>query len=1155
MPFAQPLTPTQHTNVRSAGVHHDQYLLVCPETQVFRAPITQTTFEDEFATIEIGTAEVGTIADALEGFTVYVSATTAIADAYWTGYVRSSSSGSILNINQTSAALTTGDYVIVTKDVRAWAKLIRYDGSTFYRNYNVTFRRLLPVISGLQTAYVGVLAGGVATFAFSPTATATDADATTAFIWTWKVDGGTITVGSTNSREVEVVYDTAGHHMPRVTVTDSNGNSLWFSFHVFVVPADYSSVARIEFDGASIAADAETGWTATLTSDIGDITDIPDGAFVAVWQPSNGEQIVGDIAFAGRLRSESVAYTYDPQSGEIASTSFEAWGVASQMEALMALRLAAYDESSPAAWQDIESLTPWRFVIFFLTEHTTIANTHSIGIDDATATYRCQSQETGDATTLPSLRQILQGVRAGLEFAQAGEIRVSPINWLQSDTTRDAQDTIADLTLADIEVDSQGGALYSVERQYGTVVGRVIAGGAVFNTSTGSIQVFKAFTPATVYSESGEVQTLNGQILTADATNTEAYTELGQIAADYYAAAQPVTLLTVNLPAVYDFIQPSRSRWVTFDLPANGHRGRAYTTADRWTCESVSISQNMETGRRTLQATFRLETQGGGYQGLVIVPPDETGYSQDVMPVAPTYPNLPELPDISQPDPANPSPAGLPPFTPEDVAVAQETVPPGEAIQQAQRGGGYGVVWSADAIWLARYINSTDQPTYTDITPAGLSKSISHVQIDPFGSGGWLLAADANSADLYRSRGLGSLAWVKTESQANYKMVRAAGIEDTLYAYTPRGQTGQIGNYDFNISLNDFSLIRGTWEAYDGGVRQVTWSQDVFEGGTGVIIQKDFASPIDQITRVEFSFYIDIGGYAADAGILTRPINLSLGGYANLWNYSRTDTTNLGSGEHTLVWTGLATNVTNIYARVLSHTYDFGISPKNRTAIIRSITFEGTIGDASFSYSTDFGAGLGGRQLIGLEIAQDYAGFDTSGSKIYAGYSETVATASAGGTPSDLAGTDLAGSYPKAIWAYDDDKLLLASADFVSSESLWKVESGSKTDITPDDSGTKGIVVGPDGLAAFGSSTIICLMSFGGTVKLAYSADGGSNWQINAQVSNAAIYCRIYRLGSLYTIYVADGNTLWYGTWDGSSTLTLQAKTSPAAALLGVEIR
>jgi hypothetical protein len=136
------------------------------------------------------------------------------------------------------------------------------------------------------------------------------------------------------------------------------------------------------------------------------------------------------------------------------------------------------------------------------------------------------------------------------------------------------------------------------------------------------------------------------------------------------------------------------------------------------------------------------------------------------------------------------------------------------------------------------------------------------------------------------------------------------------------------------------------------------------------------------------------------------------------------------------------------------------------------------------------------------------------------------------------------------------DKYIMATPASVSGESVWKVVSGTPTAITPNDGVSDGLAVSPNCIAmADGIEThIVAVLSFGGVRKLAYSANGGSSWSFNTQVSNSASYIRMIRVGTLYYIAVCDGDTLWWGYWSGTGTLTLYAKTAPLP-LGGFEFR
>ncbi|MCL4256602.1 MAG: PKD domain-containing protein, partial [Anaerolineae bacterium] len=378
-----------------------------------------------------------------------------------------------ININQTSAEIGDDWFITVTKDVRLWYKLPRWiDNNTYFKDWSITFRRLRPLITGMQTAYVAVLSGGVADFAFSPQASALDADATSTFTWVWDADGGTFQAGSSTSKNVTLRYTVAGHYMPRLTVTDSNGVSNWLTCHVFVVPADYTSVVSTGAEGARIDYDIETGNNATIRFFEG-VESIPDYTFCAVWSPNNlSTAYTSDIVFVGRLRNEQIEAIRDPIATYTPRTSFQLEGFATELGRLFnAGKVALKNVASPARFDDIKQLTPARGLGYYLSEHTTLTNIASLSLDDLSSSHQVRIYPVDQASVLDQCQRLLNTVNRVLESAPTGEIATVRKAIYLSSSARDGLTTITQITLRDMQVSASGGAMYTISGDMVNTVG------------------------------------------------------------------------------------------------------------------------------------------------------------------------------------------------------------------------------------------------------------------------------------------------------------------------------------------------------------------------------------------------------------------------------------------------------------------------------------------------------------------------------------------------------------------------------------------------------------------------------------------------------------------------------------------------------------
>jgi hypothetical protein len=141
--------------------------------------------------------------------------------------------------------------------------------------------------------------------------------------------------------------------------------------------------------------------------------------------------------------------------------------------------------------------------------------------------------------------------------------------------------------------------------------------------------------------------------------------------------------------------------------------------------------------------------------------------------------------------------------------------------------------------------------------------------------------------------------------------------------------------------------------------------------------------------------------------------------------------------------------------------------------------------------------------------------------------------------------------FAKALMKFgkDDDYLLAPDGGAVG---LYKIISNVRTDITPNDGASDGVVVSVGGLAVspIDNDKAWALMDFGGTVKLAYTINlqGTTTWNFATGFSTSANWVSINPRND-DIVYVADGSTVWRAL-DGS---TFTAYSSPIGTLTGVE--
>ncbi len=1188
MGFPSALTTTQLNTIRMGEFYTDFYMLIWDAPIIFQAQINQSSFGTSFAQITFDNVTVGAFTDIKSDFKVYISATAGKAGLLTATHafrVRADGSyvvatATVLNINETSAALVDDTYIMIVKDVPIDAKVPRtISGTTpatnsYNRDYAITFRRLLPTVYNLASYYVGVLdSDGIFDLPLAPLELTPDNDSSSISTWLWDIDGLAFEVGSSATQDITARATTAGKYMPRVTFTDNLGNKGYFTFKLWVVPADRSSIVNLSFDAPSISGDTVNGWMCSINANITDkrsaltrIDQLPDQSDCAIWFDSNLPTITSEIVFAGRFQKQTVANQFDQTGNTLLNTSFDIEGMAAQAHRAISRRMAFRDDSTPTVFGEIEDLTPWRAVSYFLTEHTTLPNVAALQYDPNDETFRFPRFGSSDSGALSSVVDLLFTVNGMAMFSPDGEIELQRKAWMLPDSGRNNLAVIASFTTQDMMADAAGGLLFSVVRAYPETVGREVGGGAYYTTATGDIQVLRALTPAVAQSEGQELATVNRQVLLANSTLTAAETELGQRTADDRAARQPQTILTVTMPASYvQVVIPHEAKWYKWTIAeTDNNAGESYSTSDRWTCQSVSVGYNPRFGFPTLTAVFKLETQGTGFQTIVATPPaGNVKFFNPVTPVMPTYASFPESEDLYVPDPASIVGSDIPPFSSDDIEKA--VVPHDPFIS----GGGTGgvnkwgermgprskelIVWDGSTLWSVK--NAFTVPSFNDVTPA-ITGSLTHAQFSRQAPTVWALSNDGDDSQLWRANPFPGT-WKNVDFPAQtFHMIAGTGHVDSLYIYDRGG--GASGDKD------DFSINAQGWTAQNWGVYLAasywlhTTETEGFTLARAVTIRHIFATTTITSIEIESDYIFGFFENGASAALQVKVYDAEL----NPTTVIRINGEDITDGHRFDRWIGREEGIGRITVEMFSHRTT-GAEPASGSVHILSITTNADY--AATKYSTDDGVSFEDNVVIGVSLT---AGTESGIASIPAAEvdrvvvagEDVIRTADDGGEYDDATEGATAGTYALALAGLSSDETdyVYAPAAALAGGTLFTIISSAKTDVSPDDGGGAGVIVSALALGVDSRSPerLFGLFDFSGTTKLAYSADSGANWQFNTQVTNDAVGLAIKARSGLSEVYVVDAVSLWVGRWSGDATdtLELEEKSTPGTALIGVDV-
>ena len=1188
MPFPPALTATQLDTCRTAPGYGDLYMLFWDQAIIFQAQINQASFTSSFASITFDNVSVGAYTDIKADFICYVASVSGnILTPEHRFRVRADgagavSSSTVLNINETSADLTDDWYIMVVKDVGCEAKVPKtitaatpasYD---YARDYAITYRHLMPIVYGLQSVYVGVLnSSGYVDFPWTAQVLITDADASTS-TWLWDIDGLGFEVGSSSTATITARATAAGQYMPRVTYTDNQGNTNYFTFRVFVVPADYSSVVNLATTSPSTTRDTVNGHTLRLNANavshtglLTRIDQLPDLCFCAVWYDSNQPLITDNILFVGWITGEAIENTYGPNHNRLLNTQFQIDGITARLGDTISRRVQMVQDATPTVFGDIKTLTPWRAVAYFLTEHTTLTNICSVEFDDTSTDFQYPRFGSSDSSALDSIISLIFTINGSINYAASGEISIDRIGWMVSTTARTALTTVANFTTTDMGTSENGGLLFNLSRQQVPTIGREMSGGGIYNTTTAKVQVLKATTPSVAQSQGNQLTTFNRQVLLANSDINTGGAELGQRVADDMAARQPQTLLSITFPpSSYAWMVPHQAQWYTWTISATeNNRDISYTTATRWTLRSMTLGYDASTGTLPMNGVFQKETQGTSYQTMVTLPIDgQVQYYHPVMPVAPTYADFPEDANANLADPTAPAEEDDPPFSPEDVAVVNWPQSPLTTVNNSYVPGGEGMVWDDDSLWGVKNIHSN--PVYTDYTPS-TAGTITNGKFDPFGKRALAISNDGTDTLVHRTKAFGDLQWTDTEVLGSiYLKILPVRVIDKVYIGVWRGSDPWAFTYDFTVDNGSWTANNPGWGARGHYVAATGWTSDQIDEGANhnevVNIYKEFDDTV--VTSITMTYDYTEGQQVSPPNLDTY-IEGWIDGFGTTQVFQEfTDSSN-GSGL-TYQWTGSETlDAIDVQIRP---GFRSGTDPSpTGEALITKIVITGTGtnpfgGSVATKFSDDWATTFESEVEAG-DLTGTFSGSTVkmagSATTVFVGIDDTIQAATNGGAYSAQADGDTTGSYALAMASFygAGDAFVYGTAAAVGGETLWIVNNGAVTAITPNDGVDDGIVATESALAMAerNSLCIFGLFDFGGTVKFAYSADQGVTWQINTQVTDDAKYILVKLVNGLFNIYICDLTSLWWGSWDGlsTSTITLQEKGTPSLDLKGIELR
>lgn len=642
MSLMSALTAGQKTKLRSK-YGATQYISFLPQTEVHTGSVTAVPSTTSFASLTVSTS-TGSTANIKAGMVCRISKSSDYKRAFFFGRARKAAAGTTVYINETSADIEVGDKIAFYDDYAVLPKLSRESGGVRLIDWDVTFRQLPPVIYDVDSIYVGRVdssIGNTLEIEFSASAfAATDGASISSYAWT--SPDGSVVAGSAATANVTYRFPVGFRHV-QLVVTDSGARTTTRQIPVLAHGSGF--LPEDGYNGASISGSAENGWSASIEAFEG-VSGRLDLEQCVIWSvehfstgnmPSESDEgpIVGNVEFHGRLRTESDSARTDENYIIDTTTTYEIESVSQQLQRLHAPILTIINDTSPTAWDEIDTATLWRSLVYILAEYSTFLTSHSLDFDDKTDTYIERELTVSEQDLWSAANYIMDGVNARIELDCRGNAFVSrSANYL---TTAER----AALTVVLDDGSSDDWITIGIDVDGAQSTGLVNGSGGSYNTATDDVIPLLSIAPGSAQDTAPGIGNLPGQILEADVSEADAQAEINQRTGDHFAAVNPTDMLSLECPPAYWIFQPSRSEWFKFTVAASDTLGRnTYTTSDRWLLSEISHTFNNETNTRSVQLRFRLETSGNAGQTQPVIPAFGVSY---YLPELPPFSPLPEL--------------------------------------------------------------------------------------------------------------------------------------------------------------------------------------------------------------------------------------------------------------------------------------------------------------------------------------------------------------------------------------------------------------------------------------------------------------------------------------------------------------------------------
>ncbi len=1122
------------------GWYGAQYCSLCPNTTILSGQVNGTPSGASYAQFNYDNSS-GSSASCRQDMTILLSHTNDRRAAYVALRDWAIPTATIVYTNETSAPITDNDFFWIIDDYRLWDKLPREVSGVQYKDYSVSFRQLLPVIRGLQSAYAGWCnASNVLRLTLDASTTYAATSGATISTYSWEVPAGTTYIsGSSSTSAITIDIPHSAGDWIHLTVTDS-GSRVSIR-HIFVHPASATYPPATGFTGAQIDGDWDSGWNASIEGFTG-VSDVLDHTFCVLWTQEwhNDTEgaIVSTVDFVGRFRQESIETRADETYSAVQSVRYQIEGPSAQLARIEAPRLALTLAASPDAWDEIANLTIWRAIVHTL-EHSTFLNLHDLAFHavDNTFLYPALGVQGGDL--FRCVNDLAESINAYLEFAPQGEARVMRSAWHLASVDRNSLVTYANWT-------TQDALDFALNTDPVITVGKVPASGGYYDSTAGIETPLLALAPGVAQDIGTEEPQLTRQILAATSSQSTAQSELNTRAGHELEFRRGANTLTVPHPDGYHLLVPSRACWYTWTIAATDNaRGIAYTTATRWLIQRVSMAHNNDNGTRDVSVTYVEETSGAA--GQTIQYPSTT----EIIPAVPEIPPFdaylafPELPQLWY----------------DDSPAVTDIAPSLDSGQIPKDGSAVIAVGGTQAVLTKEFLKSASPP-FRDVTPdsgaiaaAPWSQTFDFT-IDDQG----FTARDGNasySSNRWNSVGIGGDNFVCA-------ITKAITVQTTITSIRVIGNASHVANGGF----------RGPWDGTTGYNDGPT--------GSGAL---DFTDNRTLTNPTAIGYNIDISATPGASTYITQLIITGTG-------VNPFTTPTISAINHVCfdpltgpVQVGAYLLCDNGSSSFVYHTDDVFANPPTWNAsslytglykTLRTTKTAGTVliyapavgGNAVVRVSTDYGQTFGAAVTVGTSPGSS-GGFDVQGmggtvslAAITGGQVKKATTfggayANEGAALADIAYVII----PWYQWSSDATANTGSTPDYLiglsaqsGGGSLFRDTGGVRTDITPVVGGVDALFTSANFATMWKSQRIAVVGNISGTPHVFVSVNAGGSWADRGAVAGCTFILIRRRSSSAGQIFFNASSGVMKYMPRGFTAATIVSKQTPLSSITAFDV-